>query len=306
MISSSNYTILEGIINEAFKPTFEKMNILKGRILPLLNNLNTDICDNKSSKKEKIKSALPNSLRCHALIYDLEYNANSNLVPARCKRTIKNGSLFCKQHGSKNMKDSQYLGKDIIHEFKWERLGTIDAPTYIFEKSYEQLVKRFISKTEDPIYKTDKIPKEIKAKRVIANPFITFKSCNANSIKEDIVSSGLHISGKELIIEITKRASVIWASLNDEEHAKYKKQALINKYHNNPPKLLIDKYDDYIIKSNNIVEEEIDDYSTWVYNELLNVWVDTDNKLCYGSKDMHLPPVGQLNLNKVRYFSKNN
>ena len=195
-----------------------------------------------------------------------------------------------------NIKDSKNIGNETNPHFKRGHLGKIESSIHIFKNNNTKQpdLKLYIENNK-------KIQKEIKTKRSIANPFITFKSCVSGSIKDKIISEGLNIYGKELIIEITKRASYEWSKLNEEERAKYKKQALINKYHKNPPKILIDDYNDYNIKIEN---DKKDDYSTWVYNELLNVWVDTDNKLCYDKKDIHISPLGQLNLNKIRYFNK--
>jgi hypothetical protein len=42
------------------------------------------------------------------------------------------------------------------------------------------------------------------------------------------------------------------------------------------------------------VDDEDDEEDTLVFNEKHNVWVDTDNNLCYENKDTNPGPIGQV------------
>lgn len=205
-------------------------------------------------------------------------------------------TLFTKKYNVQiSIKNNSNINNNPCHHLNYKHVDNIETSIHVSKNNDNKQINLKLD-----IENNRKIQKDTKIKRSVANPFITFKSCVSRSIKDKIISEGLNITGKELIIEITKRASNEWSKLNDEDRAKYKKQALINKSHKNPPKILIDDYNDYNIKTEN---DEKDDYSTWVYNESLSVWVDMDNKLCYENRDAHASPIGQLNLTKIRYFN---
>jgi hypothetical protein len=318
---------VEIAVEEILNPSSKDMRLLKDRVFSLLKetnhtNINLEKCNLTITKnKKKPHSIVPDAHRCEALIYDLEMNSDNKLVPSRCKRSMLDNSKFCKQHGSVdgtvNEQDSEHYGKEIKHDFKWGHLGTINSPSYIFEKSYNILLKKYNAKNkimnngetvnskENTYIKSEtKKEKPVKAKRTIANAFITFKSDNFESIKNSILSHNLNISGRDLVVAITKEASERWKSVSEEDKVMYKKKALSNKSaYSKPATLLIqsDTDDDeiYIPKI-----EEIEDETTLVYNSTLNIWVDTDNNLCYESKDNTLAPCGQLQRGKMTVFPK--
>jgi hypothetical protein len=315
-------------VEETLNPSSKDMRLLKDRLSSLLketnqSSINVEKCNLTLNTKNKKKphSIVPDEHRCEALICDLDMNKDNKLVPSRCKRSMLNNSKFCKQHGSVdgtvNAVDSEHFGKEIVHDFKWGHLGTIHSPSYVFEKSYDILLKKYNAKNklmtnteienvkENTYKKTEnKKDKLVKCKRTIANAFITYKSDNFGSIKSSILSNNLNISGRDLVVAITKEASERWKSISEEDKAMYKKKALANKTaFSKPVALLIqsdtDEEEIYIPKI-----EQIEDESTLVYNSTLNIWVDTDNNLCYENKDNTSSPCGQLQRGKMTVFPK--
>jgi hypothetical protein len=317
--------VFEIAVEEIFNPSSKDMRLLKDKIYSLINNGNIVPKENNDQiknitidkKTKKPHSIVPDNSRCEALIYDLEYDSTNKLVPARCKRSMLYNSTFCKQHGSKdgtvNQEDSQHFNKPIIHEYKWGHLGTINSPSYVFEKSYDILLKKYNNKNKinDFVKKnnivTSEIKKnnEIKTKRSIANAFITYKSDNFENIKKSIISENPNITGRDLVIAITKEASERWKYLNNEEKLMYKNKALFNKnIVSKPVTLLItdDDIEEEVTIPNIHLDEE--EENTLVFNSNLNVWVDTDNNLCYESKNNTLAPCGQLRRGKMTVFPK--
>lgn len=326
--------VIEIAVEETLNPSSKDMRLLKEKLLSLLSNTNInpinyiinnyDKCittSNIMKNKRKPHSIVPNENRCEALICDLEMNIDSKLVPARCKRTMLHNSKFCKQHGSidgtVNREDTEHYGKEIVHDFKWGHLGTVNSPSYVFEKSHDLLLKKYNAKNklvnnvnteisiENNTKKTNnKKEKPLKSKRTIANGFITYKSDNFTNIKNSILLNNSNISGRDLVVAITKEASERWKSISDEEKVLYKKKALANK-------TAVCKQVALLIESDTDEEEivipkidEIDDESTLVYNPSLKIWVDTDNNLCYESKDNTTSPFGQLQRGKMTVFPK--
>ena len=314
-------------VEEILNPSSKDMRLLKEKLYSLLDNTNNINMENSNTSssvgnaKKKPHSIVPNENRCEALICDLEIDSSSKLVPARCKRSMLNNSKFCKQHGSidgdVNAEDSEYFGKQIIHDFKWGHLGTIHSPSYIFEKSNEILLKKYNAKNkamnnietldikENNAKKTqNKKEKPVKVKRTIANAFITYKSDNFGIIKNCILSNNSNISGRDLVVAITKEASERWKSISDEDKAIYKKKAVANKSSVSKMVTLLIETDtdeeEIVIPTVDEAEEE----STLVYNSTLNIWVDTDNNLCYESKDNTTQPFGQLQRGKMTVFPK--
>lgn len=324
---------VELAVEETLNPTSKDMRLLKEKLLSLLDqtkisNINNIITQHenitmskKTNTKRKPHSIVPSENRCEALICDLEMGVDNKLVPARCKRSMLENSKYCKQHGSvdgtSNAEDSEHYGKQIIHDFKWGHLGTIHSPSYVFQKSYDLLLKKYNAKNkttnnidEESSIDTSskkqysKKEKPLKSKRTIANGFITYKSDNFNIIKNSILETNTNITGRDLVVAITKEASERWKSIPDEEKAIYKKKAVANKSAVSKPVALL-------IESDSDEEEivipqidEVDEESTLVYNPTLKIWVDTDNNLCYETKDNTTQPLGQLQRGKMTVFPK--
>ena len=104
--------------------------------------------------------AAEDDVRCEALVFAYEMNADGQLVPSRCKRCVEENTKFCKQHGApdgKPWKGKQRGNLETIAEFKWQHLGTVDAPSPIFEleKAKAELLKNFNAKQSAGILNSD-------------------------------------------------------------------------------------------------------------------------------------------------------
>jgi len=321
------WNLLEIAVEDTLNPSSKDMRAFKDKVFelwqthqcePTKSNLNTNNSNLVEKKIRKAHNILPNEHRCEALIYDLELNNNNQLEPARCKRSMLDNSKFCKQHGAvdgtKNIEDSLHYGKDVIHEFKWGHLGTIHNPSYMFEQSNPVLLKRYAAKNkivnpetkdEDKLNKSQtKKEKLVKPKRTIANAFITYKSDNFAAIKNSILSNGANITGRDLVVAITKEASLKWKSISDADKLIYKQKALANKSAMAKPVTLLITSDNDDEQVTIPIIEDSDDECTLVFNPTLQVWVDTDNNLCYESKDNTISPCGQLQRGKMTNFPK--
>jgi len=312
----------------------------------------------KSATSSKVPKAPRNptktaddDVRCEALVFAYELNAEGVLVPARCKRCIEDDTKFCKQHGApdgKPWKGKQRGNLEIVAEFKWQHLGTVQAPSPIFElsKAKDELMKNFKAKhdggavnssdgSDDDAPVSKKAPKEKKAKKAsqpkadqapkrrVANGYIFYKSLKHQEIKEQLMAENPEMKGKELANKITTVASEQWNKLGDVEQAQYKQQAkdaiATNVAHESSdeaedtplalpsetPKACISQGDNshadipqedgagaVEIPSVQSDDEEEDD--TLVFNTKHSVWVDTDNNLCYETKDTAPGPIGQV------------
>jgi hypothetical protein len=324
------WNLLEIAVEDTLNPSSKDMRAFKDKVFELWqthqcnpSKLNLSKCNSNLLEKKirKAHNLLPNEQRCEALIYDLELNNNNQLEPARCKRSMLDNSKFCKQHGAvdgtKNIDDSAHFGKDVIHEFKWGHLGTINNPSYMFEQSNPVLLKRYAAKNkivnseskdevnEVKLHKSQiKKEKLVKPKRTIANAFITYKSDNFADIKNSILANGANITGRDLVVAITKEASHKWKSISEDDKLIYKQKALANKSAMSKPVTLLittDNEDDQVAIP---IIEDSDDESTLVFNPTLQVWVDTDNNLCYETKDNTISPCGQLQRGKMTNFPK--
>ena len=323
------WNLLEIAVEDTLNPSSKDMRAFKDKVFELWQthqcnptklNLATNTSNLVEKKIRKAHNLLPNEQRCEALIYDLELN-NNQLEPARCKRSMLDNSKFCKQHGSvdgtKNIDDSAHFGKDVIHEFKWGHLGTIHNPSYMFEQTNPILLKRYAAKNKTvnsetkELINVDKLNKSqtkkeklVKPKRTIANAFITYKSDNFAAIKNSILSNGANITGRDLVVAITKEASHKWKLISDEDKLIYKQKALANKSAMSKPATLLittDNEDDQVAIP---IIEDSDEESTLVFNPTIQAWVDTDNNLCYTTKDNTTSPCGQLQRGKMTNFPK--
>jgi len=332
-MNESQLKLLESYIEEAFNPTAKAMRkfIDKVKSGPLINDIidNTTSCIqsgyinavSNEAKPEKIKSkrgptkAAPEESRCNGLVYDLEENDSGDIIPARCKRSGLNGGQFCKQHGSidgtKNIIDSEHYGKDIIHEFKWGHLGTVAEPSYIFEKMRTHLLKVHKSKIEyssdqnksydEPniniINNTTNKYKNIanKQKRNVANGYIYYKTTVFSKIRDELVNKNPKLTGRDLVTSVTKYASDKWSKLSDSEKAVFKALAIDKK--NDTLSINIDNEDGYNDNDTDIEIPQLsddDDIDTLIFDENFQVWIDTNNNLCYKTKDVSVGPCGRI------------
>jgi len=366
--------MIEDIMNPSAKTmrTFqEKLN--QSELVLLFNSIHKS-----STSKSGVKNLEPKNLtkaprnptkaaeeevRCEALVFAYEMNAEENLLPSRCKRCVEENTKFCKQHGAadgKPWKCKERGDIETTHEFKWQHLGTVHEPSPIFEleKVKIELLKNFKAKQllaadksssedEDADEEKSKIIKEKKTKTAkaskkavkepkskkaaeekpkkrVANGYIFYKSLNHQKIKEQLIAENQEMKGKELANKITSVASEQWKQLSEAEQAQYKQQAKDSiaasveetsssqeQVDNvDTPVAALDSIspkseqedDDQLNESSQVEIPDIDDEDTLVFNAKHNVWVDTDNNLCYESKDTHPGPIGQVQRGKFLPF----
>jgi len=180
--------------------------------------------------------------------------------------------------------------------------------------------------------KEKKAPKEKKTaekkkadlppKRRVANGYIFYKSLKHQEIKEQLMAENPEMKGKELANKITSVASEQWKLLSEVDQAEYKQQAKDaiaakgeeladhGESHSegedtplavvsNTPKasaseILNDMDGESQIEIPSVDSGNEDEEDTIVFNAKHGVWVDTDNNLCYTSKDITPGPIGQV------------
>ena len=266
-------SMIEEIINPSAKIMREFEEKLNESEIALIFNAIATKANKKGAKSinsQKLTKAPRNQtkaaddeVRCEALVFAYEMNAEGQLVPSRCKRCIEENTKFCKQHGApdgKPWKGKQRGDLEVIAEFKWQHLGTVEAPSPIFEldKAKAELLKNYKAKQQLPenahtddgsgdeatptMKKTAKVtkapkaakePKEKKSAKVVdekpkkrvANGYIFYKSLKHQEIKQQLVVENPEMKGKELANKITSVASEQWKQLSEAEQAQYKKQA---------------------------------------------------------------------------------
>jgi len=264
--NTKEYQSLIEMIDAVLSPSCENMEAFKQKLNQSeLALLFSTVARSKTAKTTKAQSTSPKTKtarsptkpadienRCEALVFAYEMDESGELVPARCKRCGEGETKFCKQHGAidgkKNVDDSNYHGKDIIHEFKWGHLGTYTNPSYVFElqKAKDELLRKYQSKQSGDSGSSDeesavvekpvatpakkgrkpsiKKEEEPKQKKAVANPYIFYKSAHHHAIKAQLEAE-TELKGKELANEITRRASKMWKELSAEEQATYRKSA---------------------------------------------------------------------------------
>ncbi len=94
----------------------------------------------------------PDEIRCHALTYMVRPNERGVLVPKQCIRAKECGSDFCKQHNvvvnTSCSGCSMNACHDIVHKYQWEHFGTVDRPTWVFEKYADELKANYLKTLE--------------------------------------------------------------------------------------------------------------------------------------------------------------
>jgi hypothetical protein len=198
------------------------------------------------------------------------------------------------------------------------------------EENSPQIVKKTkTSKAASGEIKSKKTPEE-KPKKRVANGYIFFKSLKHQEIKEQLIAENPDMKGKELANKITTVASEQWKELSEAQQAQYKQQAKVSiaastepistedevdivdtpvaALSSCSPKSAEEEQDDGMDSSQveipNLVVDEDDEEDCLVFNEKHNVWVDTDNNLCYESKDTEPGPIGQVQRGQFLRFPK--
>ena len=215
-----------------------------------------------SSKSIASKKSMNQEDRCDAYIFAVVKNEETGeFEPKQCSRSHEEGSKFCKKHGSVHGKRddaaSNYHGKDVFYEFKWQLHGSVEnGPTFVFEKFRDQLLAKFNQQTggsdessgnesddSAPKKKNSKIaaPKKEKTKAVkptkkantaatkrSKNPYFEYLSAERENIKAELIAENSELKGRELVTSITKEAGKRWKEMSDEDRQPYMEVASLN------------------------------------------------------------------------------
>jgi hypothetical protein len=154
-------------------------------------------------------------------------------------------------------------------------------------------------------------------KRRVANGYIFYKSLKHQEIKEQLMAENPEMKGKELANKITSVAAEQWKLLGEIDQAEYKQQAKDAITAKGEEESHSDEGEDTPLASTStpkvsasenlnamegesqieipsVDSENDDDEDTIVFNSKHGVWVDTDNNLCYTTKDITPGPIGQM------------
>jgi hypothetical protein len=264
-------------------------------------------------------------VRCQALVWMLEKNADGEWIPQRCTRGCEEGSDFCKGHGAVDGRKcadcSAYHGEDTIHGFKHEHLGTIHERSYVIEKFWSELVRyterqlKVKSGELVPSKKTEKVlavsEKPLKVRRVSENPYMKWLSSVRGEIKACLLAENPDMGkGREITTAVTKKAGEMWQAMSKEEKVIWKGQLEIVAEVNAEMPPAIDDEEEGVDSSVSPVAAEStpcgDDVETisLVFNDTHSVWVDEDTGLYYGENDAESAPLGQMNGGKPVAFKK--
>lgn len=261
-------------------------------------------------------------VRCQALVWMLEKDADGNWVPQRCTRGCEDGSDFCKSHGAVDGKKcadcSAYHGEDICHGFKHEHLGTIHSKSYVIDKFWNDLVRYTernmkvrsgeivpsAKKTEKVV---DVLEKKEKVRRVIDNPYMNWLAVHRGEIKAGLLADNPDLGkGREITVAVTKKAGEMWKSMSKEEQQSWKGKKGVDETDDVVQGEMPPAMEDDSVESQKSEEEEQqeDDGIKLVFNEEHNVWVDEETGLYYEKNNAEESPIGQMNNGKPCAFKK--
>ena len=336
-------SVVAGVFGEEKLETFKKSLAESQELSSLLASGKKSGVRNakvKSGSEEttvrKPRSVKPKSddVRCHALVWMLEKDAEGNWVPQRCSRGCEGESDFCKGHGAVDGKKcvdcSAYHGEDVIHGFKHEHLGTIEERSYVIEKFWSELVRyterqqRLKSgelvagsskKVLEKKLSASGLEKSAKVKRVVDNPYMKWLSSVRGEIKASLLAENPDMGkGREITTAVTKKAGEMWKGMSKEEKDLWKAGEVIGVTNELPPALVLSDEEDDGVEMNDVVVssekpcvsavEEDDETIQLIFNETHSVWVDEDTGLYYESNDAETPPLGQMNGGKPVAFKK--
>ena len=171
-------------------------------------------------------------------------------------------------------------------------------------------------------------------KRRVANGYIFYKSLKHQEIKEQLMAENPEMKGKELANKITSVAAEQWKLLGEVDQAEYKQQAkdaiaakgeelgdqaeshsdeaedtplaMTNTPKASASEILNDMDGKSQIEIPSVDSENDDDEDTMVFNTKHGIWVDTDNNLCYTTKDITPGPIGQMQRGQFLRFPASN
>jgi hypothetical protein len=209
-------------------------------------------------KKESAKKSSNPENRCGAYIFAVVRNEETGeMEPKQCSLSHEEDGQFCKKHGAAHGKRdeaaSNYHGKDVFYEFKWELCGSVESgPTFVFDKFKDQLLAKFNqasgseasgnesddsapkkpakvarAKKTSPAPKKEKkskIEKTAKTKTATKrpkNPYFEYLGAERESIKADLLAENTELKGRDLVTSITKEAGRRWKEMSAEEKQPY-------------------------------------------------------------------------------------
>ncbi len=260
-------------------------------------------------------------VRCQALVWMLEKNAEGEWIPQRCTRGCEEGSDFCKGHGAVDGKKcadcSAYHGEDTIHSFKHEHLGTIHESTYVITKFWNDLVRyterqlkvksgELIPSKKSEKVLTDEMEKPLKVRRVSDNPYMKWLSSVRGEIKAGLLAENPDMGkGREITTAVTKKAGEMWKALSKEERDSWKGQSeIVSEVIAEMPPAIDESAESPVstVSPTEVVED--DESISLAFNEQHGVWVDDDTGLYYETNDAESAPLGQMNGGRPVAFKK--
>lgn len=318
---------------EEFKKSVADSHELSSLLASGLKSGNSRVAKKKAGSEETVRKprgvvkAKADDVRCQALVWMLEKNAEGEWVPQRCSRGCEEGSAFCKGHGAVDGKKcsdcSAYHGEDTIHGFRHEHLGTIHEETYVIRKFWPELVRYterqmkvksgelIPSKKSEKSAVADDAEKPLKVRRISDNPYMKWLASVRGEIKASLLSENPDMGkGREITTAVTKKAGEMWTAMSKEEKELWKGKEMsagsevVAEFVTSPEGLNSDEMPPSIDDSPGEEEAEADDSISLIFNESHNVWVDEDTGLYYESNDAESAPLGQMNGGKPVAFKK--
>ena len=210
-------------------------------------------------KKEPAKKSSNPENRCGAYIFAVVRNEETGeMDPKQCSLSHEQDGKFCKKHGAVHGKRddaaSNYHGKEVFYEFKWQLHGSVESgPTFVFDKFKDQLMAKFnqasgseasgnesddstsqkkpakvarAKKTspapkKEKKSKVEKAPKTKSATKRPKNPYFEYLGAERESIKADLLAENAELKGRDLVTSITKEAGRRWKEMSAEEKQPY-------------------------------------------------------------------------------------
>lgn len=325
----SVYDQIEKIVETVFDPKSNVMRKFKESVMSNKELSSLLVSGQKTRSEESVAvvrkaraTAKPKAddVRCQALVWMLEKDAEGNWVPQRCTRGCEGESGFCKSHGAVDGKKcadcSAYHGEDICHGFKHEHLGTIHERSYVIDKFWNDLV-RYSERAEkvrsgELVQKKEKAEKVLtekkeRVRRVVDNPYMNWLSVHRGEIKAGLLVENPDLGkGRAITVAVTKKAGEMWKAMSNEEKQEWKGKKSVVVQDEMPPAM-----EDDVVESAASVESEKsedaeveEDGIKLVFNEEHNVWVDEETGLYYEKNDAEESPIGQMSNGKPCAFKK--
>ena len=265
-------------------------------------------------KKEAAKKSTKPENRCGAYIFAVVKNEETGeMEPKQCSLSHDEDGKFCKKHGAAHGKRdeaaSNYHGKDVFYEFKWELCGSVESgPTFVFDDSApkKKATKVARAKKTSPVAKKEKKSKTEKAPKTATkrpkNPYFEYLSAERESIKADLIAENAELKGRDLVTSITKEAGRRWKEMSAEEKQPYidvvEMNADIEEGSEIQDSISSSSHQEVVAAAepccdDHAQEEEEEEETDRIFNETHGVWVDPETQLYYDSQDSE-SPIGQV------------